>query len=214
MKVLEVFKSIQGEGTHRGEPMVFIRLGGCNLRCTFCDTAYAQPLRGWKLSYTEVLKRVQGLARTGWVYITGGEPLIQEKEVYDLVSLLNELDYSTAIATNGSLDKPSWYRHIDMWNVDIKCPSSGMCGQSKLLWFESRPKDEIKFVVSNEEDLNFVVSTLDTVHNIPKILISPMIDLQGPNQVWLQKVWDFCVKNNLLFSLQEHKIVWANKRLV
>jgi pyruvate-formate lyase-activating enzyme len=128
LEVCEIFYSIQGESTRAGEPCIFIRLTGCNLRCAYCDTGYAlEP--GALMEIPEILRRVRGL-RCDLVEVTGGEPLIQP-ETPSLIDGLLDAGHTVLLETNGSMDigvvDPGCVRI-----VDIKCPSSGMAGQNYL----------------------------------------------------------------------------------
>src|SRR4029077_20923384 len=132
MFITEIFKSIQGEGTRAGLPCIFVRLTGCNLRCTWCDTAYAFH-GGTKMSVEEVLSRVDELAgRSGaaasgakvpLVELTGGEPLLQE-EIYPLAEKLTGAGYTVTIETSGERYIGRLPREV-IKIVDVKCPDSG-----------------------------------------------------------------------------------------
>ena len=112
LKIIEIFASVQGEGTRRGEPMVFVRLAGCNLKCKFCDTKYAWQ-GGRSLSSAEVLEKIGAIRRrfpADWVCLTGGEPLRQD--VRELVSLLKKKGLRVQVETNGTFYRPlaaDWY---------------------------------------------------------------------------------------------------------
>lgn len=227
MKVSESFLSLQGEGLYAGVPMVFIRLQGCNLYpdrvCRWCDTRYAQGSDAESITLEEVINKVQSYKELRWVCITGGEPLLQVNEVGRLVQSLRTLGYSVEIETNGTLPRPNWYKHC-FWSVDYKCPSSGVKSFNPL-WLDLGGTDQIKFVVADKEDLRFVGEKLASFKPplAPLVIVSPMIPVEGPDWMtggevamlsrrWLQRVWNFCVDNNLRFSLQLHKIVWGNKK--
>jgi len=149
LNICEIFKSIQGESTHAGKPCSFIRLAGCNLTCSYCDTDYAQKA-GDDRSIEQIIAEVNTY-RIKLVEITGGEPLLQD-ETPLLCKQLLDLDYTVLVETNGSRDLsivPPPVIRI----VDIKCPSSGH-GDSFLEKNFSllQPLDECKFVLSNRED--------------------------------------------------------------
>ncbi len=121
LRVTEIFHSIQGESTHAGRPCVFVRLTGCNLRCVWCDTAYAFH-GGSSMTVQRVVERVRGYG-CEWVEITGGEPLLQD-DVYALMQTLVDEGFSVLLETGGSLPiyrVPDRVRRI----VDVKCPGSG-----------------------------------------------------------------------------------------
>jgi len=226
VRINRIFYSLQGEGVYRGEPTVFIRLQGCNLSCSYCDTSYAREEGGGEWTPQEGVTRVSELHPypRSWVCITGGEPLLQGDEVEEVVKKLREGKYNLTIETNGSIPKPKWWTRLDSWCVDVKCPSSGMEDNFVDSWFKTRDKDQIKFVVGTEEDLVFVKKVLhDHIEfGIPKIIVSPIIDLSLPlikgdstiikNREFLQKVWEFCMDNNIRWSMQDHKLVFGNRR--
>jgi len=226
MKVNEVFYSLSGEGVHAGIPTVFIRLQGCNLRCSYCDTGYAlDPTGGEEMTQDEVLSRIAGWILGRWVLITGGEPLLQGDEVGVLVNRLQFRGRSVEVETNGSIDPPNWARLVDSWSVDVKCPSSGPAyGVFRAEWLRKlRKQDQLKFVVGTQEDLDFVVSGfLGGTKLRPVILISPVTGVlldkkQGTveeywNREWLQKCAEFCKEQNVRMSLQLHKLIWGDKK--
>jgi len=225
MKVSEIFFSLSGEGIHAGIPTVFVRLTDCNLRCDFCDTQYAFE-GGEEMDIYRVVERVRKLRRGGWVLITGGEPLLQLSGVHKEVGLVIQLKYEgyrVEIETNGSIDPPSYFKSVDCWSVDVKCPSSGSSyGTFKTKWLKRmRKRDQLKFVVGTEEDLNFVRGFLNGTKLRPTVLISPIIS-NSPNSLagdvlmsqrpWLQRVAEFCKEQNVRMSLQLHRIIWGNRR--
>jgi 7-carboxy-7-deazaguanine synthase len=162
----------------------------------------------------------------GWVCLTGGEPLLQD--LTKLVSLLKGRDYRIEIFTNGTIAPPEWFDRIDSWVVDAKCPSTGVCGVTKLGWWNDklRPQDSLKFTVADEKDLDWVDFILgpagrdEVGHFGCNVLVSPVIPEnhnQGGDGIciateWLQKVAKFCIKHDLRFSLQVHKVLYGNKR--
>src|SRR5215475_8453141 len=155
MFITEIFKSIQGEGTRAGLPCVFVRLTGCNLRCTWCDTAYAFH-GGKKVSVEEVMARVDELAGRGanvsgaaafvpLVELTGGEPLLQE-EIYPLAEELIAAGYTVMMETSGEKFVGRLPREV-IKIVDVKCPDSGEPDTFEMMNLEAvDEKDEIKFV--------------------------------------------------------------------
>ena len=164
LKVNEIFYSIQGESSFAGYPCVFVRLTGCNLRCSYCDTQYAYE-SGAVMEIGDILKAVEGFS-CPLVEITGGEPLLQH-ETPDLVKSLLDRDFQVLVETNGSLD-------IDLIDtgavriVDIKCPSSGehLRNNSQNLKRLS-PVDEIKFVIGTREDYDYAKRMLQLIPDQP-----------------------------------------------
>jgi len=212
MRISETFYSISGEGVHAGIPAMFIRLQGCNLRCGYCDTKYAQdPSGGIELKADEIVSN----NKSRWVVITGGEPLMQEGELELLVDTLHLQKKKVEIETNGSFHPPIWFRSADSWSVDVKCPCSGLSyGTFKTQWLTKlRKQDQLKFVVGAVEDLRFVNSFISSSRVRPTLLISPMTNDDGKwNTEWLQQCTEFCKENDVRLSLQLHKIIWGNKR--
>src|SRR5712672_1039741 len=161
MFITEIFKSVQGEGTRAGLPCVFVRLTGCNLRCTWCDTAYAFH-GGNKMSVDEVLARVEELAgrradgrvAVPLVELTGGEPLLQD-EIYPLADKLLAAGYTVLIETSGERNIARLPKDV-IKIVDVKCPDSGEADTflgSNLEFL--RAQDEVKFVISTRRDYEF-----------------------------------------------------------
>jgi len=158
MYITEIFKSIQGEGTRAGLPCVFVRLTGCNLRCTWCDTAYAFH-GGKKMSVDDVMAQVDELAgrdkrAVNLVELTGGEPLLQE-EVYPLAERLVASGYMVMIETSGEKSVGRLPREV-IKIVDVKCPDSGEADTFEMKNLEAvSENDEIKFVISSRKDYEF-----------------------------------------------------------
>ena len=219
MKINETFYSLSGEGTSMGVPTIFVRLSGCNLDCTHCDTQYAQECKE-ELSVSEIMSRLQ-LNPIAPLLITGGEPLVQADEVGNLVFATGRR--RTEIETNGSIDPPSWFKDVDCWSVDVKCPSSGSYGSFKTKWLRRmRKRDQLKFVVGTLEDLDFVKGFLNGTNLKSTVLISPMASIllnkkegiieEYWNREWLQEVAEFCKEQNVRMSLQLHKIIYGDVR--
>lgn len=225
MRVNNMFYSIQGEGVYQGVPTVFVRLAGCNLLpnfCKWCDTTYAQEAdSGREMSVEQVVQEVIHLYpyQKGWVCITGGEPLFQPDGLEELARELKRQQYLIEIETNGSLPRPGWWTLVDSWCADIKCPSSGVAGISREIWFKTRPQDQIKFVVGTEEDLEFADEMIRRhIVDNPVVLVSPVIENSeldfdaSWNKEWLQRCVEFAKEHRARFSLQWHKIVWGNRK--
>jgi len=202
LKVCEIFYSIQGESTWAGQPCVFIRLTGCNLRCAYCDTSYAYE-QGAFMEIAEILERVRE-ARCSLVEVTGGEPLIQP-ETPLLISALLDDGRRVLLETNGSVDigavDPRCVRI-----VDIKCPSSGMSGQNDLRNLEKlAAHDELKFVIANRADYQFA---RDFLTNFPALSctmnFSPAFGVLDPRTL-AEWILQDCLPVRL--NLQLHKIV-------
>jgi len=224
MVITEIFKSIQGEGTRAGLPCVFVRLTGCNLRCTWCDTAYAFH-GGKKMTVEEVLARVDQLAE--WrssaqgftatvplVELTGGEPLLQE-EIYPLAEKLLAAGYTVLIETSGE-------RHVGRLPkavikiIDVKCPDSGEADTFDIRNLEVLSgNDEVKFVISTRRDYEFArafTQTHQLASRVRAVLFSPVFE--DPEGKWqgLQPrtlvEWILADGLPVRLGLQLHKFVW------
>jgi len=182
LNLSEIFCSLQGESTFAGLPCVFVRLAGCNLDCSYCDTAYAKTLDdSEKVSIQAIIDRVSGY-KVPLVELTGGEPLLQ-KEAPELVRQLLELDYTVLVETNGSLDiSPIDCRaHLI---VDIKTPGSGMAESFHLPNLSLlQHHHQIKFVLLNEADffwsLDFIKQNLLN-SKTKEIIFSPVVSSLKP----------------------------------
>ena len=175
LKVNEIFYSIQGESSFAGRPCVFVRLTGCNLRCSYCDTRYAY-YEGEELELSEISERISGHG-CSLVEITGGEPLIQ-KETPALIHNLLEDGFLVLLETNGTQD----ISRIDercVRIVDIKCPSSGEKEKNDPgLLTRLSGRDEIKFVLADREDYEYARGVLEDMKNNP-----------GKSYLFLSCVW-------------------------
>ena len=219
MRISEIFLSIQGEGIDQGEPTIFIRTVGCNLRCKYCDTAYAFT-GGKEMSLEEVYKKIKSFGYYN-VCLTGGEPLLQT-DIYDLIYRLLLNGYKVWVETNGSI--PIKYpKHNNLfWVLDWKGPSSGM--QDKMYeknFFDKRLRgqDQIKFLVSSNEDYKFAkekIARLKYLKVKAKLLISPVFPTDDfKPELEPKDVVAKVLKDRLpaRISLQIHKVIWdRNKR--
>lgn len=228
MRISEIIYTNQGEGRYAGEPSIFIRLQGCNLYppgCRWCDTPYAQPHNGGEeVSVRKVYEEARNILPyyNSWVCITGGEPLLQDDELGELVSEFKRNGYLVEIETNGTLPKPIWWTRVNSWVSDIKCPSSGMDHWARESeWFNTRECDQVKFVVGSEKDLDYIRPIIKrNLAKNPLVLVSPVFSpkpqLSGLEteyqREFFQIVWNFCLEERVRFSLQLHKITWGNKR--
>jgi 7-carboxy-7-deazaguanine synthase len=217
MFITEIFKSIQGEGTRAGLPCVFVRLTGCNLRCTWCDTAYAFH-GGKKTTVEDVLVRVEeltgGAAQLPLVEVTGGEPLLQE-EVYPLAEKLIEAGYTVMIETSGEKFVGRLPREV-IKIVDVKCPDSGEPDTFEMKNLEAvGANDEVKFVICSRKDYEFA-REFTREHRlgekVKQVLFSPVFD--DPEGKWKglepRQLVEWMLEDSLpvRLGLQLHKFVW------
>lgn len=206
LTVNEIYKSIQGESTWAGMPCVFVRLTGCHLRCSWCDTEYAF-YEGDKMRISEILSQVRDL-KCSLVEITGGEPLLQ-KNCPHLASALIDSGYTVLVETSGAL--PIDVLPADAIKImDLKCPDSGEFDRNDYANIRRlSPRDEVKFVIAGRHDFEGAVKIvndyeLDTICNA--VLFSPVFGAIDPPDLvkWLV---DSGV--NARFQLQLHKYVWS-----
>ncbi len=204
MKINEIFKSIQGETSYAGLPCIFIRIAGCNLRCSYCDTTYAYE-DGTELSISSILQCVAQL-KSKLVCVTGGEPL-SNKDTPLLVKELLDKNYTVLVETNGSYD----IRTIPQKAIkimDIKCPDSNM---SDLMHWQNinylTKTDEVKFVLHSRKDYEWAKKVIDT-YRLPEITTVLFGTVFGT--MYPKSVVQWILEDNLdvRFQLQLHKYIW------
>lgn len=207
MAVTEIFFSIQGESTRAGRPCVFVRFTGCDLRCGYCDTAYAFH-GGKKWSREEILAEV---ARhpTRYVTLTGGEPLLQ-KELPELARELVERGYEVAIETHGQARWDRLPAEV-IKIVDVKTPGSGeQATEEHLSWLKTLgPKDELKFVITSEEDFRWsaeVVRRYELEGRFAALLFSPTHGKVSPKDL---AEWLLASGLQARLQMQLHKLIWG-----
>ena len=209
LEVTEIYKSVQGESTYVGLPCVFVRLTGCNLRCVWCDTAYAFD-GGKKLSVGKILDQVKSFG-INLVEITGGEPLLQ-KEVFTLMEKLLKNKFLVMLETGGSLSIKNVPNEV-VKIVDLKCPGSGEENNndwSNLDHLSS--KDQIKFVIADRNDYEWSRSVLRSYELDKKvqILFSPVFE-----KLTLKDLTEWILEDNLAVRLQTqlHKHIWDKNKM-
>ena len=220
MQITEIYKSLQGESTHAGLRCVFVRLTGCNLRCTWCDSEYTFQ-GGHKMTIETVLEEVERLSPGGGlVEITGGEPMLQEREVVPLMQRLLDAGYTVLLETSGERALASVPQQV-IKIVDVKCPDSGEADTFHLGNLEALTScDEVKFVLSSRTDYDFArdfVSRHNLAKRVHAVLFSPAFrkDATGARdsshclldpQDLAQWMIDDAVPARL--GLQLHKFIW------
>ena len=208
MKVVEIFKSIDGEGIRAGFPVTFIRLAGCNLRCEYCDTTYSYDVsKAKEMTIPEILASVSSL-NCKRITLTGGEPLIHDS-VEGLIRMLVRRGYEVNIETNGSVDITPYVNSLGnpIITMDYKCPCSGM--EDKMLKSNLsmlRKTDVLKFVVGSVKDLLrcHEISCCNDIKS--QIFISPVFGKIEPKEIV-----DYVIGHNMndcRVQLQLHKIIW------
>lgn len=205
MKIIEAFRSIQGEGKYIGVPTYFIRSSGCNLRCVWCDTSYAFD-GGKDMSLEEIVALTESDYH---VSITGGEPMIQP-EFLELVDMLLDDGKFITVETNGSIDVSSIAgRENVMISMDVKCPSSKMT--DKMILDNIRlleEKDQVKFVIADEKDLDFAIKTIDQYEPKAEVIFGAVGGLN------LKYLAEEVVRRKLNVRVlpQLHKIIWGDEK--
>ena len=207
LKVNEIFFSLQGESSRIGLPTIFIRLTGCPMRCTYCDTAYAFH-EGRNMSVNEILEDISQY-KTKYVTVTGGEPLAQ-KPCWELIKKLSDNNYSVSLETGGAISIEGIDERTKII-LDIKTPDSGeyLKNNKKNLVFISK-KDEIKFVLSSREDYEWAKKFIKEENLIQKapIIFSPVYKNLSYENL---SEWILEDKLSVRFQVQLHKIIWGEK---
>lgn len=212
MNVVEIFKSIEGEGIRAGLPCVFVRFAGCNLNCSYCDTEYAQNIADTKytMSVEEILDKIIEVSKgCKNVTLTGGEPLLQSSlELDKLLTCLSFQEFHVNIETNGSVDFLKFFNTPNVFfTVDCKCPGSNMDNYMLYEHFNKlRSQDVLKFVVQNSEDLKFMKIIYKLLKPSCHVYVSPVFGKIKP-----KKIVEFLNKeglHNIKVQLQLHKIIW------
>ena len=201
----EIFYSIQGETSRSGLPTYFIRLTGCPLRCTYCDTGYAFNA-GSKMSFEEILSKLNR-DTTKYITITGGEPLSQ-KNVQSLMKELCDLNYSVSLETSNAITIEDVDSRVSII-LDIKTPGSLESDKNLISNYSKLKKsDELKFVICNQKDFEWAVDYIkkNNLSSICPIVFSPSY-----NQMPLSELADMILKNSLNVRLQTqlHKTIWG-----
>src|SRR5438876_9413320 len=176
MQITEIYKSLQGESTYAGLPCVFVRLTGCNLRCSWCDTEYSF-YGGKKMTSEQVFDEIDRLSPDGGlVEITGGEPMLQERELVPFMQRLLDSGYKVLLETSGErtlVNVPAGVVKI----VDVKCPDSDEGDTFRVENLQAlQPHDEIKFVFSGRRDYEFArefTRTHDLARRVNAVIFSP-----------------------------------------
>jgi len=202
LKVNEIFYSIQGESSYAGIPCVFVRLTGCNLRCSYCDTQYAYD-KGNTSAINDVIEQIKSY-KCRLVEITGGEPLIQ-KETPELIFKLLEQNFTVLLETNGSQDI-SVVDDRCIKIVDIKCPSSGKDKNNDLKNLDRiSDNDEIKFVIGDKKDYKYARNILGMIEKGNTVHFSPIFGKIDPQ---ILAKWILDDHLDVRLQIQLHKKIW------
>lgn len=219
MQIIEIYRSIQGESSFAGIPCIFVRLAACNLRCVWCDSEYTFT-GGRRMTSAEIEREVARLAPDGLVEITGGEPMLQERELVPLMERLLAVGYTLLLETSGERPLarvPPKVHKI----VDVKCPGSGEGGTFLESNLDSLTlADEVKFVLADRADYEFAreftrAHSLD--RKVGSVIFSPVF-LKTPGRERdasncrldprLLAEWILADRLNVRLGLQIHKFIW------
>ena len=223
MYLIEIYKSIQGESSFAGLPCIFVRLAGCNLRCSWCDSEYTFT-GGYKLSEDQVTAEIEKLAPVKLIEFTGGEPMLQERELVPLMERLLRGGYELMMETSGErpLEQvPAAVHKI----VDVKCPGSGEAGSFRVSNLEClTDRDEVKFVIANRGDYEFTrdfirENKLET--RARQVLLSPAFSKTSSTDRSTENClldprelveWMLADAVPARLSLQIHKYIWEPQK--
>ncbi|MEO8726838.1 MAG: radical SAM protein [Acidobacteriaceae bacterium] len=218
MHLIEIYKSVQGESSWSGLPCIFVRLARCNLRCSWCDSTYTFS-GGKKMAEDEVMAEVERLAPVKLVEITGGEPMLQERELVPFMRRLLNTGYTVLLETSGERaleNVPPQVHKI----VDVKCPGSGEGGSFREANLRAlNSGDEVKFVLRDRTDYEFArdfVRSHEVVERVRDVLFSPAfrVDVHGRTaenfELDPRMLVDWLLEDGLdvRLNLQIHKFVW------
>ena len=214
LDVSEIFHSIQGESSYAGLCCSFIRLAGCNLRCSYCDTKYALTRENSvKISISDIVRKIHSL-KTDLVEITGGEPL-EQKNVFPLMDLLAADGFQVLLETNGSYSIKNIPAEVSVI-MDCKCPSSG---ESEKMNFENflylKSGSEVKFVIADRADYKYAVGIIDKYKLADKDIEILFSAVGGGGECrFAGKLADWIAADRLpvRFQLQIHKIIWNDAK--
>ncbi len=219
MLITEIYRSVQGESSYTGVPCIFVRLTGCNLRCSWCDSEYTFT-GGRHMSQDEVLDAVRACGPAPLVEITGGEPMLQEREAVPLMSALIGAGYKVLLETSGERALANVPKDV-VKIVDVKCPDSAMGDTFRRENLDALvPHDEVKFVIASRADYEFArdfTRAHDLEGRVANVIFSPAFrkDARGFRDashclVDPRELVDWILSDNLnvRLGLQVHKFIW------
>ncbi len=224
MHLIELYKSVQGESSFAGVPCIFVRLAGCNLRCAWCDSEYTFT-GGQPFTADEILAQIEALQPCRLIEFTGGEPMLQARELLPFMDRLLANNYTLMIETSGQQPLEAVPKPVHKI-VDVKCPGAGAAANT--FHMENldvlTPNDEVKFVLTNRADYEFArdfIRTHDLANRCGSILLSPAF-LKAPTD---QRSTENCALDPRLvvewmladglparLSLQIHKYIWEPRK--
>jgi 7-carboxy-7-deazaguanine synthase len=221
--LIEIYKSVQGESSFAGLPCIFVRLAGCNLRCSWCDSEYTFS-GGYKLAEDQVVAEIEKLDPVKLIEFTGGEPMLQEKELLPLMESLIREGYTLMIETSGERSLANVPKAVHKI-VDVKCPGSGESGSFHLANLDALTEhDEVKFVLTDRADYEFArdfIGQHALAQKAGSVLLSPAFT-KCPSP---ERTAENCLLNprelvewmledglDARLSLQIHKFIWEPQK--
>ena len=223
MHLIELYASVQGESSFAGLPCIFVRLAGCNLRCSWCDSEYTFT-GGEKFSLDQVEQKVAALAPVKLVEFTGGEPMLQERELLPLMDRLLRQGYTLLLETSGERPLASVPKDVHKI-MDVKCPASGESERFHLPNLDALTrKDEVKFVLSDRADYEFTRSFIrqhDLAAHCGHVLLSPAFTKTPTPERSTENCaldprllveWMLADQLPARLSLQIHKFIWEPQK--
>jgi 7-carboxy-7-deazaguanine synthase len=217
--LIEIYKSVQGESSFAGRPCIFVRLAGCNLRCSWCDSEYTFK-GGYKMTADEIVAEIEKLAPVRLIEFTGGEPMLQERELVPLMERLLASGYELMIETSGERPLANVPKAVHKI-VDVKCPGSGEGASFRLENLDALTSaDEVKLVISHRDDYEFARDFIRE-HRLPSragaVLLSPAFTkTPSPERSTVNCMldprelveWMLADGLDARLSLQIHKYIW------
>lgn len=208
LRLTEIFHSLQGESRTVGCPTVFVRLTGCPLRCTWCDTAYA--FQGGTLTELSDILATVASYHTRHVTVTGGEPLAQPA-CHTLLTALCDAGFDVSLETSGALSTAEVDPRVSVV-LDLKAPGSGESDRNDYSNVSRlRPHDQVKFVLADRQDYEWAVEKIaahDLVQRVSDVLFSPVHDQLAPREL---AEWILADQLTVRFQLQLHKLLWPHE---
>ncbi|OGT36708.1 MAG: 7-carboxy-7-deazaguanine synthase QueE [Gammaproteobacteria bacterium RIFCSPHIGHO2_12_FULL_38_14] len=208
LRITEIFYSLQGESDRVGLPTVFVRLTGCPLRCSYCDTAYAFS-GGKPLSIEEILREIKQY-RTQYVTVTGGEPLAQP-DCHVLLTVLCDTGYDVSLETSGALDLSGVDSRVTKI-MDIKTPGSGESSKNDFRNINYlTASDQIKFVITDRKDYEWSKAIMSqfSLDEKYQVLLSPCFESITSKEL---SEWILADQLKVRFQVQLHKLIWGDTR--
>ncbi len=223
LRLIELYRSVQGESSFAGVPCIFVRLAGCNLRCSWCDSEYTFT-GGRPFTNDDIFREIEALQPCKLIEFTGGEPMLQARELLPFMQRLLDSGYQLMIETSGEralADVPKAVHKI----IDVKCPGSGMAGTFRMENLDAlTPNDEVKFVLLDRADYEFArdfIHRHDLAARCGHILLSPAF-LKAPSEersadnlaLEPRLLVDWMLADGLpaRLSLQIHKFIWEPRK--